>query len=111
MRLHYEKLGLSANIRLLSPSQAVEMLEERLPLLGLRHFHDLRNPGSKLKEILKPIGRAKDELVSPPGFRKLAEDALASAQSSLSGAVGKARTSAEKAVLDRGKDAGGGDRL
>lgn len=99
MRLHYEKLGLGANIRLLSPSQAVEMLEERLPLLGLRHFHDLRNPGSKLKEILKPIGRAKDELVSPPGFRKLAEDALASAQRSLSGAIGKARTSAEKAVL------------
>lgn len=72
LRLHYEKMGLPPKIRLLSPSQAVEMLEERLPLLGLMHFHDLRNPASKLKEILSPISRAKDELIGPHTFRRLA---------------------------------------
>lgn len=73
MRRHYDRMGLEPKIRLVSPSQAVEMLEERLPLLDLVHFHDLSNPGAKLKEILKPIGRAKDELIGPAEFRRLAE--------------------------------------
>jgi superfamily I DNA/RNA helicase len=72
MRRHYDRLGLDPKIRLVSPSQAVEMLEEHLPLLGLDHFHDLSNPGAKLKEILKPISRAKDELIGPQEFRRLA---------------------------------------
>lgn len=74
MRRHYDRLGLEPTVRLVSPSQAVEMLEERLPLLGLDHFHDLSNPGAKLKELMRPISRAKDELVGPAEFRRLAED-------------------------------------
>jgi superfamily I DNA/RNA helicase len=74
MRRHYDRLGLEPTIRLISPSQAVEMLEERLPLLGLDHFHDLSNPAAKLKELLRPISRAKDELVGPAEFRRLAEE-------------------------------------
>ncbi|WP_158244654.1 UvrD-helicase domain-containing protein, partial [Pseudomonas sp. GP01-A4] len=35
MRRHYDRMGLEPKIRLVSPSQAVEMLEERLPLLDL----------------------------------------------------------------------------
>lgn len=100
MRLHYEKLGLGPNIRLLSPSQAVEMLEERLPLLGLQHFHDLRNPGIKLKEILKPIGRAKDELVDPVQFRKLAQENLDAASRGRDFARdAKTRAAADKALI------------
>lgn len=100
MRLHYEKIGLSPKIRLLSPSQAVEMLEERLPLLGLRHFHDLRNPASRLKEILKPISRAKDELIGPSRFRELAEQGLTAAHARLAAAVDKkSRDAAGKAVI------------
>lgn len=99
MRLHYERLGLPPEIRLISPSQAVEMLEEHLPLLGLKHFHDLRNPGGRLKEILKAISRAKDELVAPARFRELAAQDLVDAQRRL--ALAKTRkdvTAAEKAV-------------
>nr|WP_246529361.1 UvrD-helicase domain-containing protein [Microvirga zambiensis] len=100
MRLHYDRMGLTPNIRLISPSQAVEMLEERLPLLGLTHFHDLRNPGSKLKEILKPIGRAKDELIAPPRFRELAEQGLAEAMGRRAAAANKKeQTAADKAVI------------
>lgn len=72
MRRHFQHFQEDARIRLIAPAQAVEMLEERLPLLGLRHFHDLRDPGAKLKELLKPIGRAKDELVGPRQFRDMA---------------------------------------
>lgn len=100
MRLHYEKMGLPPKIRLLSPSQAVEMLEERLPLLGLTHFHDLRNPASKLKEILSPISRAKDELIGPPRFRELAEAGLLAARSrQLAAFDKKSREAADKAVV------------
>ncbi|WP_267421432.1 UvrD-helicase domain-containing protein [Methylobacterium sp. GC_Met_2] len=80
MRRYYQHFGGSPRIRLIAPSQAVEMLEERLPLLGLDHFHDLRNPGGKLKELLKPIGRAKDELLGPVEFRALADAGLAHAR-------------------------------
>ncbi len=72
MRRHFQHFQEDARIRLIAPAQAVEMLEERLPLLGLRHFHDLRDPGLRLKELLKPIGRAKDELVGPREFREMA---------------------------------------
>lgn len=80
MRRHYGELGLGPKIRLLSPSQAVEMLEDRLPLLGLEHFHDLRDPGAKLKELLRPIWRAKDELVGPDEFLRMAREGLERAQ-------------------------------
>ena len=76
MRRHYELFGLGPKIRLLSPSQAVELLEERLPLLGLEHFHDLRDPAAKLKELLRPVWRAKDELVGPGEFRRMATENL-----------------------------------
>ena len=79
MRRYYDRIGLEPKIRLVSPSQAVELLEERLPLLGLRHFHDLRNPASKLKDLMRPIQRAKDEVVGPEEFRALADAALADA--------------------------------
>jgi superfamily I DNA/RNA helicase len=100
IRLHYEKMELPPKVRLLSPSQAVEMLEERLPLLGLSHFHDLRNPAGKLKEIMSPISRAKDELIGPDRFKELAEAGLLDAQSQQAAAVDKKSCdAANKAVI------------
>ena len=72
LRKYYDRLDLPPKIRLISPSQAVEMLEEHLPVMGLKHFGDLRGSADQLKEILKPISRAKDELIGPVHFRKLA---------------------------------------
>lgn len=102
MRLYYDKMGLGPDIRLVSPSQAVEMLEEHLPLLRLKHFHDLRHPGAKLRDLLKPISRAKDELIQPPRFRELAEHAFEEARARLAEAAGaprKKQVEAEKAVI------------
>lgn len=81
MRRHYDRLGLEPEIRLIDRAQAVELLEDRLPLLQLRHFHDLRNPGERLSQMLRAISRAKDELVDPAAFRKMAEQALTAAGS------------------------------
>ncbi len=47
-------MGLPPKIRLLSPSQAVEMLEERLPLLGLTHFHDLKESSEQAEGDPQP---------------------------------------------------------
>lgn len=98
LRLHHERLGLPPEIRLISPSQAVEMLEEHLPLLGLKHFHDLRNPGGRLKEILKAISRAKDEIIGPARFRELAEAGLAEARK----LTPNGKTKAALAVVEKG---------
>lgn len=89
MRQFYNRLGLAPTIRLVSPAQAVEMLEDRLPLLGLRHFHDLRNPGGRLKELLRPINRAKDELVGPERFRELAQLGLRRAREATAETAGR----------------------
>ncbi len=101
MRQFYDRLDLSPIIRLVSPSQAVEMLEDQLPLLGLKHFHDLRDPGARLKDLLKPIQRAKDELVGPERFRELAVAGHAQAVAKLEGSSG-VRT---KALLEAARKA------
>ena len=96
MRKHYDRMGLTAKVRMLGPSQAVELLEERLPVMDLTHFHDLRDPGLKLKELMKPIHRAKDEMVDPSRFRQLATEECEAARHALDAASGKAVKGAEK---------------
>lgn len=102
MRRHYDRMGLTPKVRMLSPSQAIEMLEERLPVMNLRHFHDLRDPGLKLKELMKPIHRAKDEMVDKHRFRFLADLELEAARATYAAASGKATeqrlTKAEKTL-------------
>jgi DNA helicase II / ATP-dependent DNA helicase PcrA len=83
LRLFHAQLGLPATVRLILPAQIVEMLEERLPLIGLKHFHDLRRPGEQLKALLAPISRAKDELIGAERFRTMAEADLAATQARL----------------------------
>jgi superfamily I DNA/RNA helicase len=81
LRRHYDRVGLGPDVRPIDRAQAVELLEDRLPVMGLKHFHDLRNPGEKIKPILATISRAKDELVDSADFRALAERAFAAARS------------------------------
>jgi superfamily I DNA/RNA helicase len=75
IRRYYDLLKLPANVQLVDTAQAIELLEDRLPLLDLEHYHDLRNPAEKLKKILAAISRAKDELVEPAEFSRRAIDA------------------------------------
>lgn len=77
LRRHYDKVSLPSDPRLIGKTEALELLEKRLPLMGLDHFHDLRSPASQLDQILDAISRAKDELVEAPQFEELAAEALA----------------------------------
>lgn len=79
IRRYYEMLELPSNVQLIDKAQAIELLEDRLPLMGLSHYHDLRNPDQGLVKILSAISRAKDELVGHHEFTRRAEEARAAA--------------------------------
>ncbi len=72
-RRHHEKLGLSANPPLFDRSDAIAVLEEILPTLALVHYRNLWDPELILREMLTAISRAKDEMVGPVEYRRLAE--------------------------------------
>lgn len=79
IRRHHDRLGLSPNPTLFDRSDAIEVLEEILPILRLVHFRNLWDPAMVLRDIIVAISRAKDELVGPVRYRGLAEAMLASA--------------------------------
>ncbi len=80
VRRFHDRLGLPSEPRLMDRVEAIELLENELPKLGLVHFNDLWDPSMKLREILAAISRANDEVVDATEYRRLAEAMLASAK-------------------------------
>lgn len=74
IRRFYEQLNLPADPSLFDRSDAIEVLEDILPTLPLRHYKNLWDPAIELKEILSAISRAKDELVGVEEYKTLAQD-------------------------------------
>lgn len=72
VRKHHDLLGISNDPALFDRSDAIAVLEERLPTLPLVHYRDLWDPARILREIITAISRAKDELVGPVAYRQLA---------------------------------------
>lgn len=72
-RRFHEKLALPSDPTLFDRSDAISVLEQILPTLPLRHYRNLWDPVVVLREILQAISRAKDEVVTPPEYRRLAE--------------------------------------
>ena len=72
VRRFHDKLGLPANPRLIDRSEGIELLEDELPRLSLRHFRNLWDPALDLSDMLSAISRAKDEVVDAAGYRALA---------------------------------------
>lgn len=93
VRRHYDRLGLPANPVLFDRSDAIEVLEELLPTLPLRHYRNLWDPAMILKEIVSAISRAKDEVADPATYRWLAQSMADSA-----GADGDRLKSAEQCL-------------
>lgn len=93
VRRFHDKLGLPANPRLIDRSEGIELLEDELPRLSLRHYRNLWDPALDLSDILSAISRAKDEVVDAAGYRALAQ---AMAQSSDTDV--EAKKSAEKCM-------------
>lgn len=73
IRRFHDKLGLPANPRLIDRSEAIELLEDELPRLPLRHYRNLWDPALDLSDMLHAISRAKDEVVDAAGYRALAQ--------------------------------------
>ena len=81
VRRHHDRLGLPANPVLFDRSDAIEVLEERLPILPLVHYRNLWDPVIVLRDVLAAISRAKDEVVGPAQYRALAQAMMDKAES------------------------------
>lgn len=73
LRRFHDLLGLPAEPVLFDRSDAVEMLEETLPTLALKHYRNLWDPAIVLRDIISAISRAKDEMVGTARYRELAQ--------------------------------------
>jgi DNA helicase II / ATP-dependent DNA helicase PcrA len=71
LRRHGDAVGLRAGWRIAGETEAFGMLERRLPELRLRELSELFNPSRHIRDILKSISRAKDELCPPERFAEL----------------------------------------
>ncbi|GLQ22567.1 DNA helicase [Algimonas ampicilliniresistens] len=72
VRRFHDRLNLPNRPKLIDTSEAIAMLEEEFPRLGLNYFNDLWDPTHILKDILAAISRAKDEVVDHKAYRKYA---------------------------------------
>jgi len=71
-RFHHE-LGLPKDPRLLDRTEAVEILENEFPRLGLKHYRNLYDPTQIISDILAAISRAKDEVIDEKQYVALAQ--------------------------------------
>jgi len=60
VRRFHAELGFKTDPRMLERTEAVELLEEEFPRLGLNHYRNLYDPTQVISEILTAISRAKD---------------------------------------------------
>lgn len=72
LRRFNDQCGLPADPRLMDRTEAVELLENEFPRLGLTHYRNLYDPSQTAAEILTAVSRAKDEVVDAAGYLALA---------------------------------------
>jgi len=71
-RFHVE-LGLPKDPRLMDRTEAVELLENDFPRLGLVHYRNIYDPTQIIADMLGAISRAKDEVVDEAKYAAFAE--------------------------------------
>ncbi|KQX43210.1 MULTISPECIES: UvrD-helicase domain-containing protein [unclassified Ensifer] len=76
LRKHHERFNLPPDPRLIDTSEAINLLEDALPALPIVHMQNLFEPALALRDILRTISRAKDELVGPDDYYELAEEMM-----------------------------------
>jgi superfamily I DNA/RNA helicase len=79
IRRFQSELGLPKDPRMMDRTEAVELLEQEFPRLGLVHYRDLYDPTQKIADILSAISRAKDEVVDEKRYAELAGAMIQSA--------------------------------
>src|SRR5690606_29818258 len=98
IRRFHDKLGLPPDPRLIDRSEAIELLEDELPRLPLRHYRNLWDPTLDLSDMLHAISRAKDEVLDAAAYRALAQ-AMADSAGSAAAAAVRAEKCLEVALL------------
>lgn len=73
IRKYHYLLNVSAKPQVADAYDVQLLLEQSLDRLRLRHYRSLTRPSVNFKRILDSIARAKDELISPEEYRKLAQ--------------------------------------
>ncbi|WP_374524178.1 UvrD-helicase domain-containing protein [Sphingopyxis sp.] len=73
VRKHHKLFDVPEDPRVVDTSEAIAMMEEALPALDLVHYLNLFEPALTLRDIMRAISRAKDELCSPARYAELAE--------------------------------------
>lgn len=68
LRRFNDRCGLPVDPRLMDRTEAVELLENEFPRLGLTHYRNLYDPSQTAADILTAVSRAKDEVVDPEGY-------------------------------------------
>lgn len=79
LRRFNDRCGLPADLQLIDRTEAVELLENEFPRLGLTHYRNVYDPSQTVAEILTAISRAKDEVVDAAGYQALADEMRATA--------------------------------
>lgn len=79
IRRFYERLKLPANPRMMDRTEAIDLLADGFPRLGLTHYQNLWDPSFEISDILAAISRAKDEVVCAKRYAELSDDMLAAA--------------------------------
>jgi superfamily I DNA/RNA helicase len=72
LRRFNDRCGLPADPRLMDRTEAVELLENEFPRLGLVHYRNLYDPSQTAAEILTAVSRAKDEVIDAVSYQALA---------------------------------------
>lgn len=79
LRRFNDRCELPADPRLMDRTEAVELLENEFPRLGLTHYRNLYDPSQTVTDILAAVSRAKDEVVGPQAYLALAQAMRATA--------------------------------
>lgn len=97
LRRFNDRCALPANPRLMDRTEAVELLENEFPRLGLKHYRNLYDPSQTVADILTAVSRAKDEVVGPQEYLDLARQMRAAASDA--DAIEAAEKAAEVATV------------
>lgn len=73
IRRFHSELGIPKDPRLLDRTEAVELLENEFPKLGLIRYRNVQDPTDTIANILSAISRAKDEVVDAKEYAGLAK--------------------------------------
>lgn len=80
LRTHGPRIGLRESFALVDDAEGYFLLQSMAGQLPFNHYQNLQNPAMPFRDFLKAISRAKDELISPTGYRELALAMRACAQ-------------------------------